>query len=319
MSFRVAVMIPCYNEELTIEKVISSFVKELTDRTDFEYKIYVYDNNSTDGTAQIVKKFPSENIQLKTELKQGKGYVIRRMFQDIEADCYILVDGDDTYPAENCIEMINYVKDDNYDMVVGDRLSLDYFKENKRPFHSFGNILVPKLINKLFHSDLKDIMSGYRAFSRKFVKTSGLLAEGFEIETEISILALDGNYKIKEIPISYKNRIEGSESKLNTFSDGFRVMKTIFTLFKDYKAFEFFFIIFVILGIISLSLFVPIFVEYIETGFVPRFPTLFVSIFFALLAILSVCIGIILSSLVKLQKRQHEIMLLNYQKVEINE
>ena len=314
MSYSVAIMIPCYNEELTIETVVNMFETVCKEKEDFEYKIFVYDNNSTDNTVKIVQNINSKNVILKSEFKQGKGYVIRRMFQEIDADCYILVDGDNTYSAKDCLEMIRNIKEENYDMVVGDRLSTDYFKENKRLFHSFGNVLVSKLINRLFHSNIKDIMSGYRAFSRKFVKTSGFLAEGFEIETEISILALDGNYKIKEIPISYKNRVEGSNSKLNTFFDGIKVIKTIFTLFKDYRSFEFFFIMFSFFAICATVFFIPIFIEYLNTGLVPRFPTLFVSIFFALLAILAMCIGIILSSIVKFKKRHHEVILLNYKK-----
>ncbi len=307
----VAVVIACYNEELTIKNVINAF-RNVLSGANYQYKIYVYDNNSNDNTYAIVESMVSENIILRKEPFQGKGNVIRRAFHDIDAKCYVLVDGDDTYSADDVIKLITPIIDNNYDMVSGDRLSVNYFEENKRPFHSFGNRLVSKLINSLFYSNIIDIMTGYRAFSRKFVKTAGILAQGFEVETEMTILALDGHYKIKEVPICYKDRIEGSVSKLNTFSDGFRVLKTIFTLFKDYRPFEFFFILFCFFALISLILFVPVFIEYLNTGLVPRFPTLFVSIFFALLGILSFCIGTILSTLIKIQKRQKEVVILNY-------
>ncbi len=311
MSYEIAVLIPCFNEELTIENVINSFDSVLQ-KENFSYKIYVYDNNSTDNTKQILSKLQTEKIIYRKEYRQGKGHVVCSMFKDIDADCYILVDGDGTYFAQNAPEMISYIKNENYDMVVGNRLIKDYDKENKRLFHSFGNRLVSYLINKLFRSDINDIMSGYRAFSKKFVKTSGLLAQGFEVETEITILALDGNYKIKEIPIDYKDRIDGSKSKLNTYSDGIKILKTIFVLFKDYKAFEFFISFCIIFTITTCALFVPIFIEFLETGLVPRFPTLFISIFFALLAILSFCIGTILSTITKLHKREKELFILNY-------
>ncbi len=309
MDCDIAILIPCFNEEKTIAKVINDFIEIYKD---CDFKIFVYDNNSTDNTFSIANSIDSVNVICRKEPRQGKGFVVRSMFQQIEANCYILVDGDDTYPADKTLEMVKAVKEDSFDMVIGDRLSTDYHKVNRRKFHSFGNNLVSYLINLFFHSDINDIMTGLRAFSRKFVKTSGLLARGFEIETEITILALDGNYKIKEIPISYKDRIEGSYSKLNTIADGFKVIKTIFILFKDYRAFEFFTFFFVIFTLIGLVLFLPVFIEYLKTGLVMRFPTLFVAIFFGILAILSECMGILLSTITKLHKRQQEISQMNF-------
>jgi len=309
MDCDIAVLIPCYNEEISIKKVVTDFMNVLDG---YDYKIYVYDNNSSDNTFEIANSVNQEEVICKKESCRGKGYVVRRMFQDINANCYLLVDGDDTYSTGNAVEMVKYVIDENIDMVVGDRLSTTYHKENKRHFHSFGNNLVSMLINTFFHSDIKDIMTGYRAFSRKFVKTSGLLAQGFELETEMTILALDGNYKIKEIPIVYKDRNPGSYSKLNTYSDGFKVLKTIFILFKDYRPFEFFAFFAILLAIIFLALFIPIFVEYLKKGLVMRFPTLFMAIFFGILSILSASIGIILSTVTKMAKRNKEIIKLNY-------
>ena len=313
MPSNIAIMIPCYNEGLTIKKVIQSF-QEILSNTDFLFTIYVYDNNSNDNTSEIVQSILTDNIVYRKESQQGKGHVVRRMFREIDADCYILVDGDDTYYAEDVLQMINGIVNEKYDMIIGNRLSKNYFKENKRIFHSFGNRLVSKLINTLFKSNIIDIMTGYRAFSKKYVKTAGVLAQGFELETEITILALDGFYKIKEIPVNYKDRIFGSTSKLNTYSDGSLVLKTIFTLFKDYKPFEFFSILFYLLLTISITLFIPILLEYYKTGLVLRFPTLFVSIFFAILAIFSILIGTVLSSIVKFQKRQREIVIINYER-----
>ena len=240
---KIAVLIPCYNESKTIEKVIKDYKKELP-----EADIYVYDNNSSDGTDKIAIK---AGAIVKYEYKQGKGNVIRSMFRDIDADCYLMIDGDDTYPAENAKEMCDYVLDGKADMVIGDRLSSTYFTENKRPFHNFGNVLVRKLINTLFKSNVKDIMTGYRAFSYEFVKTFPVLSKGFEIETEMTIHSLDKNLLLKEIPVEYRDRPEGSESKLNTFSDGFKVLKTIARLFKEYKPTIFFSIFGLLFFIIS--------------------------------------------------------------------
>ena len=311
MSYKIAVLLPCYNEELTIAQVVKSFRDEL-ENLKVDYTIYVYDNNSTDKTPEILKSLACEKVICRKEPLQGKGNVVRSMFEDIEADCYILVDADDTYCAKNVKAFITAVQDEQYDMVVGNRLSGNYDKENKRAFHSFGNRLVSKLVNRLFYAHIVDIMSGYRAFSRKFVKTSGLLAQGFEVETEMTILALDGHYKIKEILIDYKDRMEGSYSKLNTYTDGFRVLKTIFSLFKDYRAFSFFVSICCVCIFLFLILFIPVGIEYIQTGLVRRFPTLFVSIFFAICAMISLCMGIILNSICKMNKRAREITKLSY-------
>lgn len=303
MDCDIAIFIPCFNEEKTIANVINDF---LTVYKDYNFKIYVYDNNSTDKTFEIANSINQDLIVCKKEVRQGKGYVVRSFFEDVDANFYILIDGDNTYPVDTSLEMVKLLKENSYDMVVGDRLSKDYHKINKRKFHSFGNNLVSILINKFFHSNINDIMSGLRVFSRKFVKTAGLLAQGFEVETEMTILALDGNYKIKEIPISYKERVEGSYSKLNTFSDGYKVLRTIFTLLKDYRPFEFFSFLAIVFGLIALVLFAPIFLNYIKTGLVPKFPTLIVSVFFGILSMLSIYTGIILSTVVKMFKRNKE-------------
>lgn len=228
---KIAVLIPCYNEAKTIEKVIKDYKKALP-----MADIYVYDNNSTDKTADIAKKNDTIVVH---EYRQGKGNVIRSMFRDIDADCYLMIDGDDTYPSENAKEMCDLVLEGKADMVIGDRLSSTYFRENKRPFHNFGNRIVRFLINKLFKNDIKDIMTGYRAFSYDFVKNFPVLSKGFEIETEMTIHAVDKNFKIVEIPVTYRDRPEGSSSKLNTYSDGIKVLKTIATLFKEYKPMSF--------------------------------------------------------------------------------
>jgi len=264
-----AILIPCYNEEKTIRKVVRDWKKEIPEAT-----IYVYDNNSTDNTAKIAKE---EGAVVRREYKQGKGNVIRRMFREIDAQCYIMIDGDDTYPVEYGRQMMQEVLEKKTDMVVGDRLSSTYFEENKRPFHNFGNSLVRFSINHLFKSDIRDIMTGYRAFSFQFVKTFPVLSKGFEIETEMSIHAVDKNMQISNIIIEYRDRPEGSESKLNTYSDGFKVLKTIGRLYKNYKPMNFFGILSLLLIIIAAILFVPIFVTYVQTGLVPRFPTLIAS------------------------------------------
>ena len=229
---RIAVLIPCYNESNTIEKVVTDYKKVLPDAT-----IYVYDNNSTDNTGEIAEK---AGAIVRQEYQQGKGNVIRRMFREIDAECYIMVDGDDTYPAECAPEMVEKVLERKADMVVGDRLSSTYYTENKRPFHNFGNTLVRKSINTLFKNDIKDIMTGYRAFSFQFVKTFPVLSKGFEIETEMSIHAVEKNMHVENVIIEYRDRPEGSESKLNTYSDGIKVLRTIFRLYRNYKPFGFF-------------------------------------------------------------------------------
>ena len=301
MRDKIAILIPCYNESKTIKKVVNDFKKVLP-----EAKIYVYDNNSVDGTDEIAR---NAGAIVKYEIKQDKGNVIRTMFRDIEADCYLMIDGDDTYPAENAREMCNYVLNDNVDMVIGDRLSSTYFRENKRPFHNFGNKIVRGLINKLFKNDIKDIMTGYRAFSYKFVKTFPVLSKGFEIETEMSIHAIDKNFTLKEIPVQYRNRPRGSKSKLNTYKDGIRVLKTIATLFKEYKPGIFFNLISVIFYVIAIILFIPVLSDYFTTGLVPRFPTLIVGCISIIVGLLLNVTSLILQVIVKKHRQLFEIQL----------
>lgn len=296
---KIAVLIPCYNEAKTIGKVVKDYKKALPDAD-----IYVYDNNSKDGTDKIAKK---AGAKVRYEYRQGKGNVIRTMFRDIDADCYLMIDGDDTYPAKDAKKMCKLILENKADMVVGDRLSSTYFKENKRPFHNVGNKLVRWLINKIFKSNIKDIMTGYRAFSYDFVKTFPVLSKGFEIETEMTIHALDKNMLIKEVTVGYKDRPEGSESKLNTFSDGYKVLKTIGRLFKEYKPFVFFGICGTILLTISIVMVVPVFIEYFRTGLVPRFPTLIFSLFLTLMAVLLYVCGIILEVVVKKHRQLFEL------------
>lgn len=305
---KVAVLIPCYNEEKTIKKVVLDYRAVLPDAD-----IYVYNNNSKDKTAQIVAELAAadEKVFLRNEYRQGKGNVIRSMFRNIDADCYLMIDGDDTYPAEDAPKMVDYVLSGQADMVIGDRLSSTYFTENKRPFHNFGNVLVRNLINHLFKTDINDIMTGYRAFSRLFVKGFPVLSKGFEIETEMTIHAVDKNFLLKEIPVTYRDRPKGSESKLNTYSDGFRVLKTIFTLFKDYRPFVFFGAVSILFLIFTLVMFIPVFIEYLQSGLVLRFPTLIVSGVFAVCSLLSFSVGTILDVDVKKHKQLYEI-LMNY-------
>lgn len=300
---KIAVLIPCYNEEKTIKKVIEDYKLVLPDAD-----IYVYNNNSSDRTVEIAK---AAGAIVRNEYKQGKGNVIRSMFRDIDAECYLMIDGDDTYPAEDAPRMVEYILNKEADMVIGDRLSSTYFTENKRPFHNFGNLLVRKLINYLFNSNVNDIMTGYRAFNKSFVKGFPVLSEGFEIETEMTIHAVDKNFLLKEIPVSYRDRPAGSESKLNTFSDGFKVLKTIFRLFKEYKPFAFFGTTALIFLIISLVLFAPVFSGYLKTGLVAKFPTLIVSATLGMCSLLSFLVGVNLDVEVKKHKQLYEI-LMNY-------
>ncbi|HMM05202.1 MAG TPA: glycosyltransferase family 2 protein [Clostridiales bacterium] len=301
----VAVLIPCYNEEMTIEKVIKDYRKALP-----QADIYVYNNNSKDRSVEIVSSLMKDDARLilRNEYRQGKGNVIRSMFRDIDADCYLMIDGDDTYPPENAAEMVSYVLKGEADMVIGDRLSSTYFTENKRPFHNFGNVLVRKLINRLFHSKVNDIMTGYRAFSRNFVKGFPVLSKGFEIETEMTIHTIDKNFLLKEIPVSYRDRPEGSISKLDTYGDGFKVLKTIFSLFKDYKPLSFFGFAALFFFIITLILFIPILIEFYKTGLVLRFPTLIVSVTFGIISLLSFSVGVILDVIVKKHKQLYELL-----------
>lgn len=296
----IAVLIPCYNEAKTIGKVVSDFKAALPDA-----RIYVYDNNSTDNTAHEAE---SAGAIVRRESRQGKGNVIKSMFYEIDADVYLMVDGDDTYPAESAKELIAPIIDGKADMVVGDRLSTTYFTENKRAFHNCGNVLVRKAINRLFSSDIHDILSGYRAFSRDFVKNFPILAKGFEIETEMTIHALDKNLRIREVPVDYRDRPVGSESKLNTISDGYKVLKTIFSLFKDYRPMAFFSTIALLLLAIGMIMFVSVFIEYVQTGLVPRFPSLITSVGFLLAAILNLVVGIILDAITKQNRRFYELL-----------
>ena len=301
MKSKIAVLIPCYNESKTIERVVKDYKSALP-----EADIYVYDNNSKDGTDEIAR---NAGAIVRYETKQGKGNVIRTMFRDIEADCYLMIDGDDTYPAENAREMCEYVLNNDVDMVIGDRLSSTYFQENKRPFHNLGNKMVRGLINKIFKNNIHDIMTGYRAFSYKFAKTFPVLSRGFEIETEMSIHAVDKNFTLKEIPVQYRDRPSGSVSKLNTYKDGARVLKTIATLFKEYKPSLFFNVISIMFYLVSLLFAIPVFNEYFKTGLVPRIPTLLVSGVMLLVALLLNITGIILQVIVKKHRQLFELQL----------
>ncbi len=297
---KIAVLIPCYNEEKTIRKVVEDTKKTLP-----EAVIYVYNNNSKDKTAEIAKE---AGAVVRNEYMQGKGNVIRRMFREIDAECYIMIDGDDTYPLDSAKEMADRVLLHNADMVVGDRLSSTYFTENKRPFHNFGNSLVRKSINHFFRCDVKDIMTGMRAFSYDFVKTFPVLSSGFEIETEMTIHAVYNNMQIDNVIIEYRDRPEGSVSKLNTYSDGLKVLKTIANLYKNYKPMGFFTILTVILTIISTAFVVPVIMDYLHTGLVERFPTLIVCGFGYLSALMSLFAGMVLSNQQKNDKRTFEIL-----------
>ena len=286
---KIAVLIPCYNEELTVEKTVTDFKKALPDAD-----IYVYNNNSKDKTKELAIK---AGAIVKDEYKQGKGAVVRSMFRDIDADVYIMVDGDDTYPAEEVEELIKPVLEGRADMVIGDRLSSTYYTENKRPFHNFGNSLVKGLINFLFKSNLNDIMTGYRAFSKKFVKCMPVLSDGFQIETEMTIFALTSNMLVVNVPITYRDRPEGSESKLNTFSDGFKVLLTLFNLFKDNRPFLFFGSISIIIFIIGLLVGVPVINEFIKTAYITKVPSAVLAAALMINAFLLFSVGIILDSI----------------------
>jgi len=298
---KIAVLIPCYNESQTIAKVVTDFKKVLP-----EAEVYVYDNNSKDGTDEIARE---NGAIVRYEYQQGKGNVVRSMFRDIDADCYVLVDGDDTYPAEHAVEMVEWVLEKNVDMVIGDRLSTTYFKENKRKFHGFGNKIVRGLINGIFKGNVKDIMTGYRAFSPLFVKSFPVISKGFEIETEMTIYALDKNIYIKELPIEYRDRPEGSESKLNTISDGMKVLNMILQLFREYRPLGFFSWIAVFLGLTGIGFFVPVFIDYLNTGLVERFPTLIVAGFLVVAGLLFWMCGVILQVVVKKHKQLSEVQM----------
>ena len=298
----IAVLIPCYNEAVTIGKVVTDFRRALP-----EAVVYVYDNNSRDDTAAIAAR---AGAVVRHEYQQGKGNVIRRMFREIDARCYLMVDGDDTYPAEFAREMVDPVLKHQADMVVGDRLSATYFTENKRPFHNFGNRLVRWSINALFKSSIRDIMTGYRAFSYAFVKSFPVLSRGFEIETEMSLHAIDKNMQIENVVIQYRDRPEGSESKLNTYSDGFKVLRTIARLFRTYKPMAYFGLLGLLLGVLAAVLFIPVLIEYFHTGLVARFPTLIVSGFITIAMIQSVFSGLILQTMLHKNRQDFELALI---------
>lgn len=295
---KIAVLIPCYNEEKTIAKVVRDAKTALP-----EAVIYVYDNNSTDATVALARE---AGAVVRHEYMQGKGNVIRRMFREIEANCYVMIDGDDTYPLEFAPEMVDKVLNRNSDMVVGDRLSSTYFTENKRPFHNMGNTLVRSSINRLFNCNIKDIMTGFRAFSYGFVKTFPVLSKGFEIETEMTIHAVYNHMQIDNVIVEYRDRPEGSVSKLNTYADGFRVLGTIFRLYRDYKPFGFFSMFALLLAVASVIFFIPVLLEFIATGEVLKFPTLIVCGFVMLAAIQSFFAGLILSNMAMKNRRDFE-------------
>ena len=298
---KIAVLIPCYNEAQTIAKVVGDYRAALP-----EADIYVFDNNSSDGTDEIAR---ASGAIVRYEYKQGKGNVIRTMFRTIDADCYLMIDGDDTYPAENARAMCDMILEGKADMIIGDRLSATYFKENKRPFHNVGNRGVRFLINKFFKSNIKDIMTGYRAFNRDFVKNFPVLSKGFEIETEMTIHALDKNFLIREIPVEYRDRPAGSVSKLNTVKDGMKVIFTIFRLYAEYKPFRFFTTVSAALSALGIGFLVPVLIDYFKTGLVDRFPTLFVCVGFLIIAALLFTCGIILHFVAKKHRMLFEILM----------
>ncbi len=299
---RIAVMIPCYNEELTVAKVIRDYKAALP-----EADIYVYDNNSSDNTYEAAKE---AGAIVRREPQQGKGNVMRTMFRKIEADCYIVVDGDDTYPADNARQMVDMVLKDGMDLVIGDRLSSTYFTENKRAFHNGGNVLVRGMINLLFKSNVKDIMTGMRCMSRQFVKNYPITSGGFEIETEMTIHALDNKFHIASVPIDYRDRPEGSESKLDTYKDGFRVLKTIFLMVREYRPLLFFTLLSLVFFAFAMVLFIPIFNFYLHTGVVDRLPTLVMSGFFLVIAVLSFFCGLILDVVAHKYRQMYQLSLI---------
>ena len=301
---RVAVLIPCFNEGPSIGKVVADFRKVLPEAT-----VYVYDNNSTDDTAKLAAE---AGAVVRKESRQGKGNVVRRMFREIDADCYLMVDGDGTYPAEAATTLLQPVMDDDADMVIGDRLSTTYFSENKRPLHNSGNKLVRGLINRMWHVNIHDIMTGYRAFSRRFVKLFPVMSEGFEIETEMTIHALDKRFVIEEKPIEYSDRKEGA-SKLNTLSDGFKILRIIFSLFKNYRPLLFFGLVAAVLLGVSLILFIPVLVEYFKIGLVPRFPTLITAGFLAIAGLLSFFTGLCLDTIGSSNRKDFELRLIAFE------
>ncbi|MEI7899620.1 MAG: glycosyltransferase family 2 protein [bacterium] len=303
---QIAILLPCYNEEMTLSKVIRDFKRELPDAD-----IWVYDNNSTDRSVEIAK---AEGAKIRYVPQQGKGHVVRRMFQEIEADCYVIADSDDTYPAEEVGKLIQPILEGRADMVTGDRLSSTYLTENKRPFHNFGNQLVVALISMLFHRKVTDVMTGYRAFNKLFIKHCPILAQGFEIETEMTLHALAKRMNVVEVPITYRDRPDGSFSKLSTFADGLKVLKTIFNLFRYYRPFFFFGGLSFLMVLVALIMVAPVLDEYFMTGLVPRYPTLIVSGFITIGALLSFSCGLILDAIIKYNDQMFEIFLATSEK-----
>ena len=303
---KVAVLIPCYNEAKTVKKVVEDFKRELPDA-----KIYVYDNNSKDGTDKIARE---AGAIVRYETRQGKGNVIRTMFREIDAEVYVMVDGDDTYPAESAKEMVKAVLEENVDMVIGDRLSSTYFKENKRPFHNVGNVTVRGLINRIYKSDIRDVMTGLRAFSYRFVKTFPVMSKGFELETEMTIHALDKNMKVKNVIVDYRDRPADSPSKLNTIPDGIKVIKTIFSFYKNYKPMQFFTLLAFVLGVIGLVFFVPVFIDFLNRGVV-KIPTLVVSVLFFLCAVQSFFSGMTLDNIIRDARQTFEMRLIDCERI----
>lgn len=305
---KIAVLIPCYNEEQTVAKVVRDFRAALP-----EAVVYVYDNNSTDHTAELAA---AAGAVVRHEYAQGKGAVIRRMFREVDAACYVMADGDDTYPAEHAPQMVELVLAHQADMVVGDRLSSTYFEENKRPFHGIGNSVVRWSINTIFGADVRDIMTGYRAFSYQFVKSFPVLSRGFEIETEMTVHALDKRMQVENVVVAYRDRPEGSVSKLNTVSDGLRVLRLIARLFRNYKPLAFFGLIAAVLAVLSVAFLLPVLVDFARTGLVERFPTLIVCCFVLLAALLSLFSGLILQSLRQRDLQDFEMRLQELAEVE---
>ena len=298
---KIAVLIPCYNESKTIEKVVRDYRAALP-----EADVYVYDNNSTDHTDDLAR---SAGAIVRYEPRQGKGNVIRTMFREIDADCYLMIDGDDTYPPDCAREMVNPVLEGRADMVVGDRLSATYFTENQRPFHNLGNRLVKRLVNTLFRGDVRDIMTGCRAFSYQFVKSFPVLSRGFEIETEMTIHALDKNLSLRNVTVPYRDRPADSPSKLNTYSDGLRVLRTIARLYKEYCPLRFFGVIAALFALVGVAMLLPVLMEYFQTGLVPRFPTLIVACVLVILALLLLVCGLVLDTVAKKHRQLFEINL----------
>lgn len=300
---RIAILLPCYNEGSTIAKVVTDFHTAVP-----EAEIYVYDNNSTDCTAQAAR---TAGAIVRHEPVQGKGNVIRRMFREVEADIYLMADGDDTYPAAQARQLIEPIADGQADMVIGDRLSSTYFEQNKRPFHNSGNRMVRWLIRRFWHTDIHDIMTGYRAFSRPFVKNFPVMSGNFEIETEMTIHALDRRFALREVPVTYRDRPAGSVSKLNTLADGLSVLKTILILYKEYRPLRFFSWLALLLALVGVGMLMPVLIEYFHTGLVPRFPTLIVALFMLLAALLSLFTGLCLDVIVTKDRKNYELRMLD--------